>query len=333
MQQNLINHVALVLDASASMRGVSTQAVQAADALVKFLARRSEELSQETRVTVYTFSNVETCHFYDMDVLRLPSMKDLYRLGSNTALIGASLKAITDLEQTATLYGDHAFLAYILTDGEENASTAKAVAAFPHKVKELPENWTIAALVPNQRGVRYAQGCGFAEGNIAVWETNADGMEAVGSKIRQATNAFMENRALGIRGTRNLFQVNTQNVVVGALQELSKDKYQVYFVGTGEGRDIRDFVSQETGRAYKAGNAYYQLMKKEEIQAHKDIAVMELATGKLFIGNGARRMIGLPDKGIACDAVPDASMKYQIFVQSTSYNRKMTPNTMMVVMN
>jgi hypothetical protein len=33
-----------------------------------------------------------------------------------------SLKSLDDLEQTATLYGDHAFLAFVLTDGQENSS-------------------------------------------------------------------------------------------------------------------------------------------------------------------------------------------------------------------
>jgi hypothetical protein len=68
--QNYINHVALVLDASSSMSHLSRKVVDVADQQIAYLARRSRELDQETRVTVYVFADKVECVIYDKDVLR-----------------------------------------------------------------------------------------------------------------------------------------------------------------------------------------------------------------------------------------------------------------------
>lgn len=91
--QNYINHVALVLDASSSMRRLSHKVVEVADQQIAYLARRSQELDQETRVTVYVFADQVECVIYDKDVLRMPSLKQMYRVGGMTALLAATLKS------------------------------------------------------------------------------------------------------------------------------------------------------------------------------------------------------------------------------------------------
>lgn len=108
--QNYINHVALVLDASSSMSHLSRKVVEVADQQIAYLARRSQELDQETRVTVYVFADKVECVIYDKDVLRMPSLKQMYRAGGMTALLAATLKSQRELAQTAQLYGDHSFL-------------------------------------------------------------------------------------------------------------------------------------------------------------------------------------------------------------------------------
>ncbi len=125
--QNFINHVALVLDASSSMSRLSGKVIEVADQQIAYLARRSRELDQETRVTVYVFANKVECVIYDKDVLRMPSLKQLYRVGGMTALLAATLTSQRELAQTAQLYGDHSFLTFVLTDGQENASCRVAL--------------------------------------------------------------------------------------------------------------------------------------------------------------------------------------------------------------
>lgn len=84
-------------------------------------------MDQETRVTVFQFDDVVECLVYDKDVLRLPSLRNIYGPArANTALIDATIKAVNELKETPERYGDHAFLCYVLTDGQENASRASA---------------------------------------------------------------------------------------------------------------------------------------------------------------------------------------------------------------
>lgn len=122
-RQNYINHVALVLDASSSMSHLSRKVVEVADQQIAHLARRSRELDQETRVTVYVFADTVECVIYDKDVLQMPSLEQLYRVGGMTALLAAALKSQREPAQTAQLYGDHSFLTFRLPDRQENAST------------------------------------------------------------------------------------------------------------------------------------------------------------------------------------------------------------------
>ncbi|KPC83312.1 hypothetical protein ADL27_47255, partial [Streptomyces sp. NRRL F-6602] len=104
------------------MSRLSGKVIEVADQQIAYLARRSRELDQETRVTVYVFANKVECVIYDKDVLRMPSLKQLYRVGGMTALLAATLTSQRELAQTAQLYGDHSFLTFVLTDGQENAS-------------------------------------------------------------------------------------------------------------------------------------------------------------------------------------------------------------------
>jgi hypothetical protein len=67
-------------------------------------------------------------------------------------------------------------------------------------------------------------------------------------------------------------------------------------------------------------------MKTETIQGHKEIVLMDKATGDLFTGEDARDMLGLPRDSTA-RIKPAALDKYVVFVQSTSYNRKLVGGT------
>ncbi|MGQ4418770.1 vWA domain-containing protein, partial [Streptomyces sp. SAS_269] len=203
--QNYINHVALVLDASSSMSHLSRKVVEVADQQIAYLARRSRELDQETRVTVYVFADKVECVIYDKDVLRMPSLKQLYRVGGMTALLAAALKSQRELAQTAQLYGDHSFLTFILTDGQENAShrcpdassrdPRELVQAVAEMMRTQQDNWSLAVLVPDQMGKREAMQCGFPKDNIAIWDaTSTQGLEEAGQVIRQATENFMVGR-------------------------------------------------------------------------------------------------------------------------------------------
>jgi hypothetical protein len=331
--QNYINHVVLVLDASWSMDGHSSNLIRVVDQQIEYLAKRSEELNQETRVSIYEFADTVSCLVYDMDVLRLPSIDRLYATHGQTALIDATLKALEDLAQTATLYGDHAFLTYVLTDGQENRSRNR-----PFRLKErlasLPANWTVAALVPDESGRRYSVDVGFPQDNVAVWNANsASGVIEVGKAIRDATENFMQARSKGgFVGTRSLFSTGLEAVnaqtVRSALTPLAQNQYHI--IPVHQDSPIREYVYSR-GLDYVIGKGFYQLTKTETIQPQKQIAIREKATGKVYWGDAARDLLGL-DRHTAVRVKPNLNPEYDVFVQSTSVNRKLIANTDVLVL-
>ncbi|MFE0252248.1 vWA domain-containing protein [Streptomyces sp. NPDC059010] len=341
--QNYINHVALVLDASSSMSHLSRKVVEVADQQIAYLARRSQELDQETRVTVYVFADRVECVIYDKDVLRMPSLKQMYRVGGMTALLAATLKSQRELAQTAQLYGDHSFLTFVLTDGQENAShrCADARSRDPRELVESvakmietqEDNWTLAVLVPDQMGKREAMQCGFPKDNIAIWDaTSTRGLEEAGQVIQQATEKFMVGRAQGIRGSRAVFStgaeaVNKDTIKAAGLTPVNPSEYQL--IPVARAAAIRDWVI-ECGHTYRTGGAFYQLSKSEKIQAQKQIAVLEKKTDRVYTGPEARALLGLPDTETRVK--PDHNDDFTIFVQSTSVNRKLVPNTRLLLM-
>lgn len=334
--QNIINHIVLVLDASSSMSNISRELVKVADNQIAYLAQRSKELDQETRITVYTFGTLGwhdvriDCLVYDKDVLRMPSIAALYRPSGRTPLIDATIKALDDLAETPERYGEHSFLIYVLTDGAENESY-NGPSSLERKIAQLPDHWTLATFVPNQVGVHEAKRFGFPKENIAVWDaTSAAGVAEAGSVIREATENFMQARATGVRGTRNLFNLAAPRLaeVKTKLEALHPGQYRLYNVGSEPAR-IDEFVEEQTRRAYKRGEAYYQLVKREKIQAQKEIAIMG-AKG-LYVGKAARDLLGLPDYEVPVG--PDHNSEYDVYVQSTSNNRKLVPGQKLLLLS
>lgn len=332
MLNNYINHVIFVLDMSGSMINVRESVIKAVDDQVAYLAQRSRELDQETRVSVFVFNTDFACLVYDKDVLRLPSLRETYRPAGQTALIDAVMLALADMSVTPIKYGQHAFLVYVLTDGQENASRTYTARNLGEALAHLYENWTLACLVPDQTGVFEAKKFGFPADNIAVWDaTSRLGVERASTMIRDATETYLTGRASGVVGTRNLFKLKSTNlneqVVAANLTRLPPSSYRIFAVP----RDatISDFVEAALG-TYVRGHAYYQITKPETVQVYKQVCVQNRSSGAVYGGAEARHLLGLPDFEVK--VTPGDWSQYDIFVQSTSMNRKLIAGTSLLVL-
>jgi hypothetical protein len=332
--QNLINHVALVIDASDSMYSLHRDVIRVVDDQIRYLAEESKRLDQETRITVYTFDTEVRCLFYDKDVLRLPSLKDHYKTQGWTALIDATLQSQEELAQTAQLHGDHAFLSFVITDGQENRSK-RSKYDLTNWFEKMPDHWTVATLVPDRRGEQYAVNYGFPVNNIAIWDaTSRKGLEDGFSAVRTATSAFMTGRASGIRGSRAVFStgadaVNAEAIQQAALTPLKPVDYMLVPVTARTA--IKAWVEDQCGIKYRLGKAFYQLTKREEIQGNKEIMILEKSTSQIYAGDQVRDMLGLGRDNVKVK--PDHNDKYEIFVKSTSVNRVLLPGTKLLVLN
>jgi hypothetical protein len=99
-------------------------------------------------------------------------------------------------------------------------------------------------------------------------------------------------------------------------------KYQVLTVN--KNTSIKDFVI-ENGLAFKPGKGFYEFTKPEIINPKKSVVLMKKDTHELYEGNRARKLIGLTSEKKRFR--PTDVDEYRVFIQSTSYNRKLLKNT------
>jgi hypothetical protein len=336
-----INHIVFVIDESGSMKPHRGTVERVFDEQVKALASRSVESNQETRVSLYLFNNTTMghnirCVVYDRDVLRLPSLKGQYDPEGGTPLVRATLQALADLSQTPELHADHAFLLYTITDGEETEKLASLNSLLRQRIDDLQqkENWTIAALVPDIKGVAYCRSLGFSDGNIMKWDVS--NVEEVGAAVAQSTQSYMTMRAAGKRSTRGLFTAEVKakrKDVVASLLPVT-NPYSVFVLPTTSPRqEIRNFVEAKTGKTYLVGSAFYQLIKPETLQANKKICLRTVPDGRLFSGTleQVRQVLNLPSGG-DIKVAPGEIKDFVVFIESTSTNRHVIPGQEILVM-
>lgn len=329
--QSYINNIAMVIDSSGSMSHLSDTVVKVFDSQIKYLANRSKELQQEMRISVYTFASTTTCLCTDMDVLRMPSLKDMYKPNGGTALLDATLLAINDLKEFPQKYVDRAFMIYVISDGENNEGNVSP-AQLKAAIQALPDNFTVAYLAPTQNAVFEAKKCGFSTDNILLWDaTSTLGLEKAAEAINNATNNFMQARASGVRGTKNLFSLDTtklkSDIVTKKLDALDPKDYEILNVRK-DGQAIKEFVESWVKSGYRVGGGYYQLTKPEKVQASKNVIVQNKLSGKLYTGTEARDLLGLPAYEVKVS--PSNFNNYNIYIQSTSINRKLVAGTQLV---
>lgn len=149
---------------------------------------------------------------------------------------------------------------------------------------------------------------------------------------RSSDPAFNTNFAL-----KNMFAK-----LAGGMGTLSADKiellskFQVMKVETDGEMTIRDFV-ESNGLTFRKGKGFYQLIERtvdgkansEIIQADKEVLFVDKETGETFADtNWCREKLGVPygmKATVRPLSMPTVMDKYEIFIQSNSYTRKLDP--------
>jgi len=320
----LINNVIFVIDESGSMHHHR----HAVESVVRSLADSLKDTLQKTRVSLYTFSSAVDRKLLSSD----PQAMSLFNFRPNgqTALIDAVMKAVIDHKvMHVPSYEDHSYLLYVITDGEENGSRIYRAQQLRQELADLPNNWTVAALVPNNTGVHYAKQVGFPAGNIEIWNVASEkGFEDVGRRLADTYQSYTVMRSAGAVATNSLF-LNTANLTTPVVKaNLAEDTTLLMFTTPGPVA-IRPFVELMTGNKYSVGSAFYELTKAETVQAKKELAIVNRKDGKKYVGANARNLLGLPHA--ECRVRPGDFGDWRIFVQSTSVNRKLPAGATILV--
>ncbi len=326
--QKLINHIAFVIDRSGSMQHLRQNVVDAFNEQVKTIKQNAVAADQETYVHVYDFNGsvnaLQRGAFHE--TVKFMTLSDYYPAGG-TALVDAIGTAIDDLKKVKDADDKNtSFLVFVITDGEENSSHRYngRLASMISEVQKT-DRWSLVGLVPP--GGRQALALyGVPLGNVQEWEATKQGVQTFSKNLSVGTQAYYQNRSLGATKSVNFF-TDASKITSKDLQKLNQvnslfTKWQV----DKEAR-IDDFVNGKLkAGAYRPGTTFYKLTKKEKIQGHKELVIRNRKSGDIFSGVQVRLLLGLPTGG-EITVHPGNHGEYDIFVESTSMNRKLVRGT------
>ena len=321
------SNICLVLDVSSSMCDIIDDVRRMANDLIGTI----KEANPNAIVGVVTFASkpsVIVQPTYAKNVL----ITQLSAYG-NTALFDAIGEATT-LIDTGDENDSH--LVMILTDGEENWSlkyNAKTICDLLNN-KQAEGNWTFTFQLPPGASKGFASKFGIPIENCREWEATRKGVEETEKVTSRGLRNYLAANAVGERAVKTFF-VNTDlsKVKTKDLQKSLKDvsnDYKLYEVGQ-ESR-VDEFVSSKTKKDYVIGSSYYQLSKKEKVQPNKAVLIQDKKSKAIYGGDNARALIGLPTDGVShAEVEPMDHGPYDVFIMSTSVNRKLPRGTKVLV--
>lgn len=325
-RDGLINHIAIVVDNSASMGDVRTAARQAVNEQIATVKEQARITGQKTTVNVYLFDRDSHLHqslrAEDVEPLTL---NDYPANGPSTSLNDAVRRAITDLQNEKDAAKPNvSFLVVTVTDGIENSSRNGPI---NHLVRDVQstDRWSLAFLAP-PGGTSQLVALGIPSGNIREWERTEAGTREMGRVSSQGISSYYGLRTLGHTSTKSLYTdlSNVPQAKVAALVDLTTDFKRLKVEKETE---IAPFCHSK-GYNYELGRAYYELTKAEKIASHKDIAILDRGTNRIHGGTEARKLLGITTgAGVLCKVIPGNHANYRVFVSSTSTNRKLVRGT------
>lgn len=225
------------------------------------------------------------------------------------------------------------FLVMVITDGEENMSRW-STAEMSAKLRELQasDRWTFVFRVPRGYAKRLA-GYGIPEGNILEWDQTERGVAAASVATNTAMSSYFSHRSKGVKSTTRFFtdlSKLTVTEVQQTLNNISRDVTRFNVPAGDHGVAIKTFI--ERFMPYRIGTLFYQLTKTEKLQESKQICLCDRSTNVVYFGLSARSLLNLPMYG-AISLSPGHLGNYDVFIQSTSVNRKLVGGTTLLYYN
>lgn len=326
--KELPTKVVLVIDKSSSIRsyGLENDMINNVNALIDSLRGHVSELGIvefASEVTKHPMRNIEHVAKYTN-----------YSAYGNTSLFDGVGQSISMLGNDK----NYNYLVMVLTDGEENWSRTYNKSSIKKLIeeKEATDCWTITFQVPKGKKQSFHNNFGIPLENITEWEQSSQDFERTTQVTTSALNNYF-NAPTNARGARMSSQfyvdVNLQDLKTKDLKEQLIDlRNQFNEVYVDRNDTIKPFVERKTKQKYTKGSAYYMLKKPELVQKNKQILVREIGKSAIYGGNFSRSLIGLPNFGIGNSKVNPVNLaKYEIYVESTSYTRKLTKGTKLLI--
>jgi len=337
-EKKLQTHVAFCIDESGSVRGIVKPLVEAYNQTVTDIRSSVLDEGQEASMTAMAFGDSVLKHrilYVGQQVQTVTPLKytDLNPTGM-TPLFDSVYRAIKKLEELDDGKPDTSFIVSVVTDGFENNSVDPGV---PSTVREIEkkastDRWTFTFLVPNGNEDNFARSFNIPRGNVQGW----DAKTAQGTKdafivsSRAFSGYFKQKTSVGIgkrMASRSFYSDVSDLTVRTARKDLSEITKQVYFISPSKACNIKEAI-EGVGKEFIKGSAFYHLIKTEKrVQPYKLVALRVKSSGKVYCGQQAREMLGIGSATETVRLVPGDHGKFDVFIQSTSYNRKIPANT------
>jgi len=333
------NYIGISRDHSGSMRNISKAAMNDYNLNIEAIKKESLKYEIDTIVSVVKCgvggrATVER-EVVNSSVSFLKPISEYIADGNATPLFDSVGELINQFKNVPD-YDDEkvSFLITVITDGQENSSKKWSGRELAKEIQELQgtDRWTFTFRVPYGQK-RHLQSFGIPAGNILEWEQTEKGMRESSEKTTEAFGTYYINRTAGLKSSRS-FYADVADVPIAEIKntmvDVSKEVSFLKVNPNADGMQIRDFIEKTTRKPYDRGTVFYQLTKSVKLQDYKVIAILDKLTGAVYSGFAARELLGLPRVG-EVTFKPGNQGKYEVFVQSTSVNRKVLKNTKVMI--
>ncbi len=177
-------HITLVIDRSASMRGIA----EALEAQVNAFVQEQHMLGGECSVSVILFDDRIDIVHNNIDISRVPHLRIQPR--GNTALNDATMQGIALASRSKAVKQ----IVVIVTDGEENCSKQYRSASFVKEEILKHDTWAFM-FFGTERAFEQARDYGVSSMNAMSYATNDVGVKSAGGVMRSATSNFRKGLA------------------------------------------------------------------------------------------------------------------------------------------
>jgi len=334
VKTNLINHIVICLDRSASMGGIRNDAKNAYNAWVERIKDEAAKNKQATTVSLVEFGSGAEVMFAGKCYTQLDKRLSFNPNDGSTSLFdGINLGIETLAKQLVKPNQNESYLLICVTDGLENSSCLRpmAVAKTMQKLQQT-DKWTFAFLLPPGAKRNFCDSYGIPDGNVEEWEGTSAGVAQASSSTCQGISSYYQGRSVGKMSSQSFYsvQADLDTLKTTQVKKLTDVSDVCVVLTVPKETDIKPFVESKIG-VYQIGTAYYQLTKPETVKADKDVLIMEKGKTAIYSGNKARELIGLP-VGANAKLTPGNMAKWDVFVRSNSVNRKLVRGTKLIVL-
>jgi len=321
----------IVVDDSGSMNSYRYEMQKSVNDTLSDLRGNVVRFGQEIDVSLYYFSNFRVKPAF-LNIPALDTKPEPVRWpDGGTPLFDAVEDAINDHLKPERSDEEVAYVLVVITDGGDNESRDRTGGTMKDLVRRVTgtDRWTITFQMPPRTKDSFCRNYGVHPGNCMEWELSSKGIQE-STFARSVSNVnYFTNRSKGVTAMSTFYTDMsdlTSKDLKKALDNIA-DKVKTWTVPAET--EIRPFVEQKTGLPYQAGSVFYQLTKPEKIQDTKKLLIQEKNTKAIYGGDEARTLLGLPT-GVDCKVKPGNHANFDLFVQSTSVNRKLVRGTKLV---